>query len=118
MSDTELQSILERLILGGFVKKDKICPTSKRTKERQKPDVYYSISYLLLQDVDWLGGDLLDAYRESKSSDLFEETAVIKKDPRTRAYLARSELRKLHITNTSDEDLNNWLKKDAGYPSI
>lgn len=98
MKDNELQSILERLILGGFVKKNSVCPSSKRTRDRKKPDVYYSISYLLLQDVDWLGGELLDAYRKSKSSNI---------------CLARSELRRLHITNTNDEDLDDWLIKDA-----
>lgn len=113
LSDSELQHILNKLILGGYVKKEMVCPDSKRTKDRQKMDVYYRVSLQHLKAEDWLGEETLIAYRTSMSSKRGDKNSAVLDVAFRKSFLARSELRRLKINDTSDDDLDSWLKDVA-----
>jgi hypothetical protein len=116
LSDSELQHILNKLILDGFVIKVMVCPDSKRTKNRQKMDSYYRVSLLHLKDEDWLEGEVLIAYREIMSPKVVDCISTAIFEPVTRRGVARTELKRMRIANTSDRDLDTWLNSLVASP--
>jgi hypothetical protein len=116
LKDCELQHILNKLIVEGYVKKEMMCPGSNRTKDRKKMDVFYRVSFLQLKDEDWLGGEALKAFRAIMSAELVEKASMVVREPLTKKILARAALRGIKITNTSDEDLDEWLNGGAVSP--
>jgi hypothetical protein len=113
LSDSELQHILEKLIVEGYVKKEMVCPVSKRTKDRRQMDAYYHVSLVHLIDEDWLEGEVLKVFRDIMITKLKKENLKGVREQVSKRSLARSELRRFGVTNTSDDDLDTWLNNAA-----
>lgn len=116
LSDSELQHILNKLILAGYVTREETCPDSKRTKDRKKMDVYYRVSLSHLIDEDWLEGKSLNTYREIMSSARVDRTVTTSKELMMKKSLARSKLSNMGMNDISDKDLDTWLNNVAVSP--
>lgn len=67
LRDNELNRILKNLVVAGFIEKEEVHPPSTRTRNRNKPDVYYRYPLIAIHFDEMEGGENLDMdqWRES-----------------------------------------------------
>lgn len=112
--DHEMQRILDRLCAAGFVKRWERRPKSNRTKDRTKPDVFYSISPFLIKRED-VNTD--ESMQELKKIDkLIEQHRA---GPLVFTEVFRHNLLDMGFPNISDKDLEAFLQPFAkGYVHV
>lgn len=101
----ELERILERLLIAGFVEREEVPTRSTRTKGRQKPDVYYGIPLVRILFDEMEGGEDLDMDAMRATAAIYDVAHVYWLLQKARERMVE----KLPSLLTDDDALKNYI---------